>query len=199
MSRKSPGLLVVLCATLLYLPAVHGQQSEGRAGKWVLLGGLNYGIEETVDDDGDTYRIGDGLYVGGGYEFTNSTPWATRLTIGYLANEGEVGDTDNEFSVWPLEVLMLYRFGITRLGLGLGWNIEPVYKAEIDDEKFEIELDSDFSLTAAFEVDPVPFFSLGVRYTWVEYDIDGRFVLPDEQTEEQLDASSIGGYAIFKF
>jgi len=199
MIGKYAGHVAVVCATLLYLPAAFAQDPEA-SGRWLIHGALDSGIDETVDSGGDTYRIGSTQALGFGYEFVNSSTWITRLSLNYEFNQGDVGDTDNEFSVWPIELLMLYHLGLTRVGFGAGYHAEPVYKADIGDESFEIELDDEFAFIAAVEFEPTKFFSIGARYTYVQYGVsDTRFVFDDGSTEDQLDASSLGVFAVAKF
>ncbi len=201
MRCKYPGQLVVLCATFLYLPAAFAQNSAADdSGKWVIAGAVSQGIDDTVDSSGDTYSIGNANSLGFGYEFVNSTTWVTRLTLNYGFNEGEVGDTTNEFSVWPIEILMMYRLGRTRLGAGAGYYAQPVYKADVNDTNFEIELDDEIGFIAAVEFEPARFFSIGAKYSYVQYgSTDTSFVFDDGSSSDQLDGSSLGVFAVAKF
>lgn len=203
MMCKYPRYLVFACAIALCAPAALAQPDPDNRGRWLVQGELDAGIDETIDSDGDTYRIGSTTMLGFGYEFVNSTTWITRLSLSYEFNEDEVGDTDNEFEVWPIEVLLLYRldkFGATRIGFGAGYHAEPVYEASINDDDFEIELDDEFAFIAAVEFEPTRFFSIGAKYTYVEYGArDTSFVFDDGTSEDQLDGSSLGIFAVAKF
>ena len=201
MRCKHTGQMVVLCTTLLYLPSAFAQGSAtDSSGRWVIAGAVNQGIDETIDSSGDTYSIGNANSLGFGYEFVNSGTWVTRLTVNYGFNEGDVGDTTNEFTVWPIELLMMYRIGPTRLGAGAGYYAQPVYTADIDDENFEIELDDEIGFIAAVEFEPAKFFSIGAKYSYVQYgSTDTSFVFDDGSTAHQLDGSSFGIFAVGKF
>ncbi len=197
---KYPGYLVLACAIALFAPATFAQSESDASGRWLVQGALDAGIDETVDSDGDTYRIGSTTMVGFGYEFVNATSWITRVSVSYEFNEDEVGDTDNEFEVWPVEILMLYPLGLTRVGFGAGYHAEPVYEASVDDANSEIELDDEFAFIAAVEFEPSRFFSIGAKYTYVEYGLrDTAFVFDDGSTADELDGSSLGIFAVAKF
>lgn len=169
-------------------------------GRWVIRGALDAGIDETVDSTAGSYRIGTTQALGFGYEFSNTSVWATQITLGYEFNEDDVGTTTNKFSTIPLELLMLYRLGRTRLGFGPGYHADPTYEAEIAGSSVKIELDDEWAFVAAVEYEPTRIFSIGARYTYVEYGLsNSSFVFDNGSTAEQLDASSLGVFLAAKF
>jgi len=152
---------------------------------WFVGFGLTHGgdeladVEVYYDDDShhdEDLRAGELITIAAGIVVYFPMPsWSLQTSIGYHTDDvGDYND-DIKFDRYPLELIPFYNFGSHRLGAGLSYHLSPELdlkeiggpKVEFDDALgWLVEYDYSFS---GWENDG---FVLGVRYLWIDYEVD---------------------------
>lgn len=184
-----PNIKLTTVAIFLYgmataVAATDAPENNSRL-KWFAGFGLTHGGDELAevelyyDDDShhdEDLRAGELLTIAAGIVVYFPLPsWSLQTSIGYHSDE--VGDYNDDimFDRYPLELIPFYNFSKHRIGAGLSYHISPELdlkeiggpKVEFDDALgWLVEYDYSFS---GWENDGVV---LGVRYLWIDYDVD---------------------------
>lgn len=160
------------------------EQDNGSQMKWFVGFGLTHGGDELAEVeviyDGDSHdedlRGGELITIAAGIVVNLPLPaWSLQTSIGYHTDE--VGDFDEDitFDRYPLELIPFYNFSSHRIGAGLSYHLSPELdlkliggpKVKFDDALgWLIEYDYSFSGWNSGGV------VLGVRYLWIDYEVD---------------------------
>ncbi len=162
---------------------------------------LSAGLRETFSFQGDDFDIGDGTTLAIGAELGDDGPWLTRISIGYTFHSADTGPSDNEFSVFPIDLVFVHRLGASaEVGIGGSYYASPKYEADSPTESQEIEFDDQFGFLLEASYAPARLVRIGARYSYVTYSLsDTRFNFPDGSNDNELDGSALSVYAAITF
>ena len=176
---------VFLLGMATVVAAAGDEQENGSQMKWFVGFGLTHGGDELAevelvhDDDshhdedirgGELITIAAGIVV-----YLPLHSWSIQTSIGYHSDEVGSYNDDIKFDRYPLELIPFYNFKKHRIGAGLSYHLSPELnlkdiggpKVEFDDALgWLVEYDHSFS---GWENDG---FVLGVRYLWIDYEVD---------------------------
>ena len=132
-----------------------------------------YYYDDWYDEDiraGELVTIAAGMVV-----YLPLPSWSIQTSIGYHTDDvGDYND-DIKFDRYPLELIPFYNFKNHRIGAGLSYHLSPELdlkdiggpKVEFDDALgWLVEYDYSFSGWGNNG------FVLGVRYLWIDYEVD---------------------------
>jgi hypothetical protein len=147
----------------------------------ILKTGFDFGGDNIVTvpfTDGSTRTLkgNQGFYVGGGAAIINEAGnWELDVTLAYKLALIHATNGDLTWTRWPLEALVFYRFQHVRLGGGLAYHISP--KLEGSGVANNLDIDFKDALGAVLQADwrITPTISVGLRYTFLEYDAKAPF------------------------
>lgn len=119
----------------------------------------------------ETIKANQGFYVGGGASIVNASrdlELELSLSFKYTSTYGTNGDID--WTRYPLDALVFYRWARMRLGGGLTYHLSPRLKGSGDAAGVNVKLDNalGFALQADYRITEQ--FTAGIRYTSVEYE-----------------------------
>lgn len=165
--------------------------AEARNIRGVLNLGLDFGGDTLVDGSfvgGDTFDIkaGELLYFSGGIIFmpdSIESNFETHLTIGWKFDSVNADNGDIDFNRFPLELLYFYKVNNWRLGGGLTYHLNPKLKGSGVASGINANFDDalGFVIQSHYSLDET--FSIGVRYTIIDYEGEGL---------KTIDANSFG-------
>jgi len=171
--RKSLRVLALIFAVAAPLGS---QAAEVRP---VIKGGVDFGgetIATATFSGGSTESIkaNEGAYVGGGVSIildSKNVEIETTLSVKYTSITASNGDIT--WTRYPLEVLAFYRMPKFRLGGGLTYHLSPKLKASGAAGNFNVNVDDALGLVLQADYLFTPKFSVGARYTILEYKANG--------------------------
>ena len=200
---------VFLLGMSTVVAVVANEQENGSRMDWFVGFGLTHGGDELaeveVKYDGDRHdedlRAGELITVSGGIVVYFPQPaWSLQTSIGYHTDS--VGDYDDDitFERYPLELIPFYNFNKHRIGAGLSYHLSPELdlkeiggpKVKFDDALgWLVEYDYSFS---GWEKGG---FVLGVRYMWIDYEVDkvGSFSV----SGAEVDGNHVGIHINYMF
>ena len=163
---------------------VANEQENGARMDWFVGFGLTHGgdelaeVEVEYDDDNhdEDLRAGELVtFTAGSVVYFPLPEWSLQTSIGYHTDT--VGDYDDDISFerYPLELIPFYNFRKHRIGAGLSYHLSPELdlkeiggpKVKFDDALgWLVEYDYSFS---GWENGG---FVVGVRYLWIDYEVD---------------------------
>lgn len=185
MSNKNlTAVAIFLLGMANVVAVVADEQENGLRMDWFVGFGLTNGGDELAEAEvsynGDSHdedlRAGELItFTGGIVVYFPLSAWSLQTSIGYHSDS--VGDYDDDitFDRYPLELIPFYNFGNHRIGAGLSYHLSPeldlkeIYgpKVEFDDALgWLVEYDYSFSGWGSGG------FVLGVRYMWINYEVD---------------------------
>jgi len=145
--------------------------------------GFDFG-GDTIDSfqsgsgDTETIKANEGIYIYGGVIYNLNEKLEVQTTIGYKFESLNATNGDVRFDRAPLELLLFTRKDQHRFGGGVTYHTGVEYECELTGScNFTVDLDDalgfiieyDYLLSSKnFKYD----FSLGVRYTNIEYEVD---------------------------
>ena len=177
--------------------------------KWFAGFGLTHGGDELAevelyyDDDShdEDLRGGELITIAAGIVVYLPLPsWSIQTSIGYHTDEVGSYKDDIKFDRYPLELIPFYNFKKHRIGAGLSYHLSPELnlkhiggpKVEFDNALgWLVEYDYSFS---GWENDG---FVLGVRYLWIDYDVDKASNIPTPDID--VDGNHIGIHVNYMF
>ena len=123
------------------------------------------------DGEVETISANQGFYAGGGVSVTRfyrDLELEVSLTFKYTTAYGSAGQVD--WTRYPLDVLVFYRWARWRAGGGLTYHIGPRLKGSGDAGGLNVRFDNalGFALQADYRITDQ--FTAGVRYTAMEYE-----------------------------
>ena len=183
-NKNLTAVAVFLLGMASAVAVVANEQENGARMDWFVGFGLTHGGDELaeveVDYDGDNHdedlRAGELITLAAGIVVYFPLPeWSLQTSIGYHTDT--VGDYDDDitFERYPLELIPFYNFSKHRIGAGLSYHLSPELdlkelggpKVKFDDALgWLVEYDYSFS---GWENGG---FVLGVRYLWIDYEVD---------------------------
>jgi hypothetical protein len=118
-----------------------------------------------------TIDANQGFYVGAGVSITNfyrNLELEVSLNFKYTTAYGDGGQVD--WTRYPLDVLVFYRWARWRAGGGLTYHIGPSLKGEGNAADVNVKFDNalGFALQADYRI--TDYFTAGIRYTAIEYE-----------------------------
>jgi hypothetical protein len=173
----------LLCMATIF-SAVANEPEKGSRMDWFVGLGLTHGGDELAEAkvyyDDDTHdedlRAGELITIAAGIVVYFPQPaWSLQTSIGYHTDA--VGDYDDDitFDRYPLELIPFYNFRNHRIGAGLSYHLSPELDLkEIGGPKVEFDnalgwlVEYDYSFSG-WESGG---FILGVRYMWIDYEVD---------------------------
>ena len=210
MSNKNlVAVAVLLLSMVAVVAATANEQENGSRMDWFVGFGLTHGgdklAEAEVEYNGDTYdddlRAGELLTIAAGIVVYFPQPaWSLQTSIGYHTDS--VGDYDDDitFDRYPLELIPFYNFSKHRIGAGLSYHLSPELDLkEIGGPKVKFEdalgwlVEYDYSFSGWEKGG----FVLGVRYMWIDYEIDkvGSFSV----SGAEVDGNHVGIHINYMF
>lgn len=165
-------LLLTLVFCLFFSPITEAKNIKG-----VINLGADFGGDELVDVvffGGDTEDINAGelLSISAGVIFDSEVS-ETHLTVGYKFDSVNAVNGDIDWKRYPLDLLYLYKLKKFRVGGGLTYHLSP----ELKGDGFAAGLQADYDDALGFLIQTnynfTDNFSLGLRYTIIEYEGDG--------------------------
>ena len=184
MRNKIVTAVAVFMLGMATFAAAAKEPENGTRMDWFVGFGLTHGgdelaeVEVYYDDDShdEDLRAGELITIAAGIVVYFPMPsWSLQTSIGYHTDDvGDYND-DIKFDRYPLELIPFYNFRNHRLGAGLSYHLSPELdlkdiggpKVEFDDALgWLIEYDYSFS---GWEKGG---FVLGVRYLWIDYEVD---------------------------
>ena len=184
MRNKIVTAVAVFMLGMATFAAAAKEPENGTRMDWFVGFGLTHGgdelaeVEVYYDDDShdEDLRAGELITIAAGIVVYFPMPsWSLQTSIGYHTDGvGDYND-DIKFDRYPLELIPFYNFGNHRLGAGLSYHLSPELdlkeiggpKVEFDDALgWLVEYDYSFS---GWENGG---FVLGVRYLWIDYEVD---------------------------
>ena len=210
MSNKNlVAVAVLLLSMVAVVAATANEQENGSRMDWFVGFGLTHGgdklAEAEVEYNGDTYdddlRAGELLTIAAGIVVYFPQPaWSLQTSIGYHTDS--VGDYDDDitFDRYPLELIPFYNFSNHRIGAGLSYHLSPELDLkEIGGPKVKFEdalgwlVEYDYSFSGWEKGG----FVLGVRYMWIDYEIDkvGSFSV----SGAEVDGNHVGIHINYMF
>ncbi len=149
---------------------VYGLFSAGFTGGGEDLVKLRFerGGSENVEAGGE-------IVFGGGVIFApRDSVLQYQFTLNYhsdgaLAENGEVS-----FDRFPLEALLFFAEGRHRAGFGLSYHLSPELEIDIDGSPREtVDFEDALGIVVEYNFEISPQFLLGLRYTDIDYEVDG--------------------------
>ncbi len=206
-SRTAIAGVILSLATVA--AAADGERGNAAAISWLIGFGLTYGGEKLAEVegeyDGDRYnqdlRGGDLMTVAAGMVVYLPQPeWSVQTTISYFFDEVSADNGDIRFDRYPLELIPFYNFGKHRIGAGLSYHLSPKLELkEIDGPKVTFDdalgwlVEYDFSFSGWENRG----FVLGVRYLWINYEVDEIDGSP--ASGDNVDGNHVGVHVDFMF
>ena len=177
------GLLVLGCFVLFSLPA--------RAADMIAEGGLHFGGDTIVtvnheDGSSDSLRAGEELSVAIGVAFQLSEAIETVVSFGMKKEVVYPDDGTIIFTRFPLNTLLLYISDKWRMGGGLTYHMNPVYKLDRETNRQTMEFSN--ALGLLFDVRYFVFEKVYIasRYTHIEYEVE------NDPTRRSYSGNSLG-------
>ena len=175
---------ILLLGMVTIVAAAENEEENLSRMDWFVGFGLTHGGDELaeveVEYDGDNHdedlRAGELITLAAGIVVYFPMPaWSLQTSIGYHTDA--VGDYDDDitFERYPLELIPFYNFSKHRIGAGLSYHLSPELdlkeiggpKVKFDDALgWLVQYDYSFS---GWENGG---FVLGVRYLWIDYEVD---------------------------
>jgi len=175
---------ILLLGMVTIVAAAENEEENLSRMDWFVGFGLTHGGDELaeveVEYDGDNHdedlRAGELITLAAGIVVYFPLPeWSLQTSIGYHTDA--VGDYDDDitFDRYPLELIPFYNFRNHRIGAGLSYHLSPELdlkeiggpKVKFDDALgWLVQYDYSFS---GWESGG---FVLGVRYLWIDYEVD---------------------------
>ena len=184
MRNKIVAAVAVLMLGMATFAAAEDEPGIGPRMDWFVGFGLTHGgdelaeVEVYYDDDShdEDLRAGELITIAAGIVVYFPMPsWSLQTSIGYHTDGvGDYND-DIKFDRYPLELIPFYNFRNHRLGAGLSYHLSPELdlkeiggpKVKFDDALgWLVQYDYSFS---GWESGG---FVLGVRYLWIDYEVD---------------------------
>ena len=145
----------------------------------VFKGGADFGGETIAtatftNGSQKSIKANEGAYIGGGASILlDSKDIEIEATLSYKYTSITASNGDVTWTRFPLEVLAFYRMPKFRLGGGLTYHLSPTLKASGAAGNFNVTVDD--ALGAVLQADYLltPKFTLGGRYTILEYKANG--------------------------
>ena len=145
----------------------------------VIKGGVDFGgetIATATFSSGSTESIkaNEGVYFGGGVSILlDSKAIEIETTLSYKYTSITASNGDITWTRYPLEVLAFYRMPKFRLGGGLTYHLSPKLKASGAAGSFNVTVDDALGVVLQADYLFTPKFSVGGRYTILEYKANG--------------------------
>ena len=189
--------------------AAANEPEKGSQMNWFVGFGLTHGgdelaeVELIYDDDShdEDLRAGELITIAAGIVVYFPLPsWSLQTSIGYHTDDVGNYNDDIKFDRYPLELIPFYNFSNHRIGAGLSYHLSPELdlkeiggpKVEFDDALgWLVEYDYSFS---GWENDG---FVLGVRYLWIDYEVDKVSNIRTPGTD--VDGNHIGIHVDYMF
>ena len=156
---------------------------------WTISLGLDFGGDTLVtmiytDGHDSDIKAGELFHFNAGVIIPNgTTDFETQFTIGWKFDKSSAENGDVSFDRFPVEILEFYKLRRFRFGGGITYHINP----SLDGDGFAsgIEAEFDDALGFVLQVDYMfRQFSVGLRYTDIEYEVKDSGV--------DVDGNSIG-------
>src|SRR5262245_49993163 len=123
------------------------------------------------DGEVETIDANQGFYVGGGVSILNAAKTLeleVSLTYKYNTAYGNYGQID--WTRWPLDALVFYRWSRVRVGGGLTYHLGPELKGGGDAAGFKVKFDNALGFVLQADYRITDYLTAGVRYTAIEYE-----------------------------
>ncbi len=175
--------------------------------------GLTVGGDKIADVDVETYdgdtrsaevHAGNLFHLYGGVNvLIPDSDFSVQTTIGWHSDGIFTTDDGSiEFTRYPLELIPFYSFNKFRVGFGLTYHLSPKLNGNSDAGLGDREYEDALGTALAIEYRISSIFSLGLRYTNIEYELDKHDAHWSEieiKKSEEIDGSNIGIYSTFLF
>jgi hypothetical protein len=123
------------------------------------------------DGEVETIKGNQGFYVGGGASIVNAAgnlELEVSLTFKYTSAYGKNGEV--EWTRYPLDALVFYRWARWRAGGGLTYHFGPKLKGGGDAAGVNVEFDNALGFVLQADYRITDQFTAGVRYTAIDYE-----------------------------
>ena len=166
--KKVVALLVVGAAA----PPLSSQAVEVHP---AIVAGADFGGDKIVTvtfTNGDTQsiRAGDGLYLGAGVSIRNDDNKIEFLgTVNYKYTSVSADNGDVTWTRVPLDALVFYRWERFRVGGGVTYHMSPKIHGSGAASGLNVTVDNALGEVLQADLLVGPKFSIGARYTHIEY------------------------------
>lgn len=149
--------------------------------------------EAAIESGGETFAStsdGNDLNIAGGVklaigvqsylnEFNDDS---VSISVGYLFDSLSASNGEAEFDTMTFDALYHNAYGRHRFSIGMTYHLDPVYKDYITGEAVTIDFNSALGSTFQYSQKLSALTSLGIRFTKMDYEINGL----------KVDADSLG-------
>lgn len=176
--------LAALGCFVLFSPSVQAADLVAEAG--LHFGGDTMVTVNNEDGSSDSLKAGEELSVAAGVAFQLSDSIAAVVSFGMKKEVVYPDDGAIIFTRYPLNALLLYKADKWRMGGGLTYHMNPVYKVDTETRQETMEFSNASGLLLDVRYFVFEEVYIASRYTWVEYEVK------NDPTGRRYDGSSIG-------
>lgn len=153
--------------------------------------GLHFGGDTMVtvhneDGSSDSLKAGEELSLAAGVAFQLSDSIAAVVSFGMKKEVVYPDDGAIIFTRYPLNALLLYTSNKWRLGGGLTYHMNPVYKVDTETHQETMEFSNAPGLLLDVRYFVFEEVYIASRYTWIEYEVE------NDPAGRRYDGNSIG-------
>lgn len=158
---------------------------------FVAEGGLHFGGDTMVtvtteDGSPDVLKAGEEISLAAGLVFPLSDSIVAAVTFGLKKEVVYPAGGAITFSRYPLNALVLYQFNNWRLGGGLTYHLNPVYKVDTETQQEVVEFSNAPGLLVDVRYFVHEYIYIASRVTWIKYAVE------NDPTGRRYDGSSLG-------
>ncbi len=158
---------------------------------FIAEGGLHFGGDTMVtvnnaDGTSDSLKAGEELSVAAGVAFQASESTEIILTFGMKKEVVYPDEGTIIFTRYPLNGLLLYKADKWRMGGGLTYHMNPVYKVDTQTQQVTMDFSNALGLLADVRYFIFENAYIASRYTWVKYEME------DAPAERSYSGNSLG-------
>ena len=176
-------------------------EQNGQPLHWLLGLGLTAGGDKLgtiVYQDGDTADInaGDLVHIYGGFTYSHSPMFESKVTIGYHFDEATASNGTVTFSRIPIEYVASYVIDNHRIGGGLAYHTNT----KLDESDFgysDVKFDDALGFLVEYSYQFVSWFNVAVRYEAIEYKVSDPYITFNGSNK--VSGNHAGLYANFSF
>ena len=171
---------------------------QARAVDFIAEGGLHFGGDTVVtvtseSGSSDSLKAGEELSLAAGGVFRVTDTVDAVVTFGLKKEVVYPDGGAITFTRYPLNILFLYRDDNLRVGGGLTYHFNPVYKVDTETEQDLVEFSNSPGLLLDIRYFIHEYIYVAGRYTRIEYQTTS------EPVEKHYDGSSLGVLLGFQF
>jgi len=135
------------------------------------FGGNTVVVAEFTNGDTDTIGAHEGFYVGGGVAlFPQGTNLEIDVSLAFKFATIEARNGDIEWTRWPLEALVFYRWPRWRAGGGPVYHLSPTLDGDGAAGDLKVRFKNALGAVLQADLRITEGLSVGARYTFLRYD-----------------------------